>query len=299
MRKIQDIPISKIKIINPRERDPSKFEENVNSIRDVGLKRPVVLNTRYLDKTGMYELVCGQGRIEAVRQLGELTIPALMVDVDRPTALIMSIAENAARQTPAPIWFAKMVKGLYENGMSATDIGEVIGKSDEAVYGYLALIKWGEEILLNAVEQGRVSATVAIEMARSSTPENQRLLLKGYEQGEFNPRELKTVRKLLDLRNRFGKVRMPFTKEVRIVNQIKTLDDLREEIKRTLTKQEEFVQKSQRAENRLVMLADGFRRLRDDPVWDTLIKNEELTDFPKLNGNLLASLFETNKQDSR
>jgi len=247
----------------------------------------------------MYELVCGQGRIEAYQQLGKTSIPALMVDVDLPTALIMSIAENAARQTPAPIWFAKMVKGLYESGMSATEIGEVIGKSDEAVYGYLTLIKWGEDILLNAVEQGRVSATVAIEMARSSTPENQRLLLEGYKQGEFNPRELRTVRKLLDLRNRFGKARIPFTKEVRIVKQIKTLEDLREEIKRTLAKQEEFVLKSQRAENRLVMLADGFRRLRDDPVWDTLIKNEELTDFPKLRGNSLASLFEANKEDNK
>jgi len=292
MRRIQELPIEQIEVINPRERDASLFEENIASIKRVGLKRPIVVNNRFLGETGRYELVCGQGRLEALKKLGAATIPALTVNVDRPTALIMSITENTARQTPSPLWFAKMVKGLHEGGMTVAEISEVLGKSTESVYGYLTLINEGEDILLSAVEQGRLSATVAIEIARASTAEDQKILLEGYEQGDFNVRELSLVRKMIEVRNRLGKARSPSGSGKKNGRQIKNLEDLREEIKRTLTNQETFVQKSQRAENRLVMLAEGFKRLREDPLWGEILADEGLTNFPKLKGNLLVGLFE-------
>jgi len=292
MRQIQEIPINRIQIINPRERDPAQFSENVASIKRLGLKRPVVVNNRYLSETGKYELVCGQGRLEAVTQLGWESIPSLMVNVDRPTALLMSIAENAARQTPSPIWFAKMVKTMHDSCMTVAEIGEVLGKSEDAIYGYLKLINEGEDILLSAVEQGRVSVSVAIEISRVQDQEQQRLLLEGYEKGEFNIREMNAVRKLLDMRNRFGKTVSTTRNNSKPTKPIRTLEELREEIKRTLAKQEEFVQKSQRAENRLVILSDGFRRLRDDPDWTALIEGAGLTDFPRLRGESFAGLFE-------
>ena len=43
-------------------------------------------------------LVCGEGRLNAFRILGETHIPALAVDVTDEDAFIMSLAENIARR---------------------------------------------------------------------------------------------------------------------------------------------------------------------------------------------------------
>ena len=47
---------------------------------------------------GDYLLVCGEGRLNAFRILGETHIPALVVDVTDEDAFIMSLAENIARR---------------------------------------------------------------------------------------------------------------------------------------------------------------------------------------------------------
>lgn len=289
MRKIQDIPISKIKIINPRERDPSKFEENVKSIRDVGLKRPVVLNTRYLEKTGMYELVCGQGRIEAYKQIGKTEIPSLLVDVERSSALIMSIAENTTRNSPPPIWFANVVKGLHDSGMTIADISDILGRSTDSVRIYLKLASEGEEILLDAVERGRISISAAFQIAKTPNSGLQKLLLEGVETGLLSKVDIPIVRRMIDNRRRFGK------KYFRIAPSSKsnsyTVDQLRKEIKQTLVKQEEFIQKSRKTEYRLMLLSEEFQRLQNDADWQHLVVSEGMIDFPKLKGEVLAGLF--------
>ncbi len=49
-----------------------------------------------------YVLVCGKGRLNAFRILGETHIPALVVDVTDEDAFIMSLAENIARRGCRP-----------------------------------------------------------------------------------------------------------------------------------------------------------------------------------------------------
>ena len=50
-----------------------------------------------------YLLVCGEGRLNAFRILGETHIPALVVDVSDEDAFIMSLAENIARRGYRPL----------------------------------------------------------------------------------------------------------------------------------------------------------------------------------------------------
>jgi ParB family chromosome partitioning protein len=74
-RKIRSIPISAITVLNPRDRRPAPFKELVGSIASVGLKRPITVSHR--DGSGNYELVCGEGRIEACAALKQKEIPAI------------------------------------------------------------------------------------------------------------------------------------------------------------------------------------------------------------------------------
>jgi len=100
--KVERIPIAEIRIINPRTRSVRKFEQIVESIRSVGLKRPITVHCRELDADGTrYDLVCGQGRMEACLALGEITIPAEVTNTSREEQLLMSLVENLARSMPS------------------------------------------------------------------------------------------------------------------------------------------------------------------------------------------------------
>jgi ParB family transcriptional regulator, chromosome partitioning protein len=47
-----------------------------------------------------YNLVCGQGRIEAFPALNQLTIPANVIDASREDPYLMNLVENIARRPP-------------------------------------------------------------------------------------------------------------------------------------------------------------------------------------------------------
>ena len=63
---VQLIPVDRITVPNPRERDRRVFHEIVESISKVGLKQPITVTRASAgDEAAEYVLVCGQGRLEA------------------------------------------------------------------------------------------------------------------------------------------------------------------------------------------------------------------------------------------
>ena len=64
-RRYEEIPIDQVKVINSRNRDKEQFEMNVESIDSVGLLKPIRVNDKFVERTGMYELICGEGRLLA------------------------------------------------------------------------------------------------------------------------------------------------------------------------------------------------------------------------------------------
>ena len=72
---VERIPIDQIHIANPRSRSRGKWQMIVANIREVGLKKPItVVRRREPNGDGkQFDLVCGQGRIEAFVALGETT----------------------------------------------------------------------------------------------------------------------------------------------------------------------------------------------------------------------------------
>jgi len=64
-RRYEEVPIDNIKVINSRNRDNEQFEMNVESIESVGLMKPIRVNDKFLETTGCYELICGEGRIRS------------------------------------------------------------------------------------------------------------------------------------------------------------------------------------------------------------------------------------------
>src|SRR5690348_17291908 len=93
------IPLDRIDVLNPRERNQRKFDLIVDNIGAVGLKKPVTVTPRPgQDGAERYLLICGEGRFKAFQRLGETSIPALVVNVSDEDAFVMSLAENVARR---------------------------------------------------------------------------------------------------------------------------------------------------------------------------------------------------------
>src|SRR5690606_29170543 len=74
---IRSVPVSAITILNPRVRNRRIFEELVASIANLGLKKPITVSPR---EDGGYDLICGQGRLEAFTALGQTEIPAVIAE---------------------------------------------------------------------------------------------------------------------------------------------------------------------------------------------------------------------------
>src|SRR5208337_1928250 len=100
---VKMIPIDRIRILNPRHRDRKKFAVIVQSIQKLGLKKPIQVSLRATDEAEGpgYDLVCGQGRIEAFTALGHKEIPAIVVEVSKEERLLRSLVENMARRLPS------------------------------------------------------------------------------------------------------------------------------------------------------------------------------------------------------
>ena len=98
-KRVKNIPLDQIRFLNPRVRNRRNFQEIVQSIANVGLKRPITVSPRKCSAdSASYDLVCGQGRVEAFIQLGETEIPAIVIEADESDCLVMSLVENCARR---------------------------------------------------------------------------------------------------------------------------------------------------------------------------------------------------------
>src|SRR5271156_5670730 len=97
--KVRMIPVKRINILNPRERGKKKFAQIVANIAKLGLKKPVTVSlVEGANGDVRYNLVCGQGRLEAYLALGQEEIPAIFAYGTREELLVISLAENLARR---------------------------------------------------------------------------------------------------------------------------------------------------------------------------------------------------------
>jgi len=277
---VEMIPIEQIRIINPRHREKKKFELVVDSIRRVGLKKPIQVSRRAPDEEGGpgYDLVCGQGRIEALVALGHKEIPAMVVEIAREDRLLRSLVENMARRLASPQALMVEIERLKGEGYTNVAIAEKLGVADTVVGGYLALNKAGEERLMDAALRGQIPLTVAMDIARSESPEMQRGLLKAYESKQLNGVSIREVKRIMDQRRFLGKHRGANPRERK---KLTSAESLINTYRRQSEQQKLLIKKARLCEAKLVFTVTAFKRLLSDEHFVTLLKAEGLTQMPK------------------
>ncbi len=116
--KIAQIPLERITITNPRARNRKAFDGIVKNIKTIGLKRPITVIRKSNGSGDHFDLVCGQGRLEAYKQLGQAQIPALVVEATEEEGLVMSLVENIARRQHRAIDLLHDIEGMKRRGHS-------------------------------------------------------------------------------------------------------------------------------------------------------------------------------------
>ena len=285
---VKMIPIEQIRILNPRHRDKKKFELIVQSIRKLGLKKPIQVRLRAADEAEGegYASVCGQGRLEAFMALGFKEIPAIVVQISKEDRLLRSLVENMARRLPSPMELINEIHRLKKQGYNNTDIGRKLDIDRPTIIGLIALKKAGEERLLDAALNGKIPLGVAIDIAKADGAETQRALLKAYEKKQLNQASIRDIKKLMEQRRFMGKQRGSGGRGSR--KNRPSAENLVSAYRRESEKRKLLVRKARLCEERLLFVVTAFSKLTANENFVTLLRAESLAAMPKVLGEKVA-----------
>ena len=277
---VQMIPIDQVNVLNPRSRNKVIFQGIVSNISNLGLKRPITVARRPEPTDGkLYDLVCGQGRLEAFIALGQSEIPAIVRDATREDCFLMSLVENIARRRIRPLELLREISNLKSRGYSTADIARKIDIHKTYVAGITHLLKHGEERLLTAVDKGRVPLSVAMQISVADDDGIQKALHQAYEDKTLRGRRLLTVRRIVEMRKNHGKSFSPPGVRRRN-NGLQSAEALVRVYRQEADRQQLLVKKARLTEHRLLFIVSALKNLFTDENFVTLLRAEKLDTLP-------------------
>lgn len=282
-KQVKIVPVDRIRVLNPRVRNKRNFQAIVENISQVGLKRPITVSLRrdQADSGPRYDLVCGQGRLEAFVQLGRTAIPAIIINADESDCLVMSLVENCARRQHRAIDLLEDIATLRKRGYDDQQIAAKIGVTGAWVNMIGGLLERGEQRLIAAVEKGLMPVSLAVEIAKADDEGIQRALTQAYTEKQLKGRKLVAVRRLLEQRRKLGKEvkESPFGRKDG-AKRPPTGEMMVRIYRREADRQRILIKKAEVAQSRLLFVVEAMRALRADENFVNLLRAEGLDAMP-------------------
>ena len=124
--------------------DPQPLDELKKSILQNGLIQPITVR-RHNNK---FQLISGERRLRACRDIGFKEIPAYIIKVDsKESMLALSLIENIQREKLNPVEVASAYKRLMDEcNLSQEEIAEKVGKDRTTITNTIRLLKLPERI---------------------------------------------------------------------------------------------------------------------------------------------------------
>ncbi|MBL7157483.1 MAG: ParB/RepB/Spo0J family partition protein [Candidatus Omnitrophica bacterium] len=164
----------------PRKKfDEGKLKELKDSIKAKGIIQPVIVRKT---KEG-YELIAGERRFRAVKELGFREIPAIVKEVTDADSLELSLIENIQREELNPIEEARAYTNLNEKfSFSQEEISKAVGKDPSTISNTLRLLTLPELIQNyiedNLISMGHAKAILSLPTERSKIRFSKRIMRK-------------------------------------------------------------------------------------------------------------------------
>jgi ParB family chromosome partitioning protein len=127
-----------------RDFSDADLQELQLSMQSSGLLQPVTVRPR---NDGRFELIAGERRFRAARQLGWTTIPAFVREVSNEQMLSLALVENLQREDLNPMEEAQGYRQLInEFGLAHHQVAQAVGKDRSTVTNALRLLALPEDV---------------------------------------------------------------------------------------------------------------------------------------------------------
>lgn len=155
------------------------LKELADSIAAVGIAQPILVRAKIEGRGELdqYEVVAGERRVLAAKQVGLTEVPAMVRVINDQQLLELQLIENLQREGLSELAEAEGYEQLMELGHGAEEIAAKVGKSRSYVYGRLKLTELCKEARA-AFYDGKLSASTALELAKIPDHGQQKLALK-------------------------------------------------------------------------------------------------------------------------
>lgn len=155
--KLLNLKIDKIVTNNNQPRkyfDNEKMSELKDSIKNSGLLQPITVRKI---SNGKYEIVAGERRYRACRELGMESIPVIEMNVGDARGYELSVLENIQRENLNPIEEAESYLMLMEvYGYTQEKLSEKLGKTRSSVSNKMRILKLPASVK-EMVKKGEIS----------------------------------------------------------------------------------------------------------------------------------------------
>lgn len=124
--------------LQPRQNfDNTKLSELKDSIKEKGIIQPVIVRST----EGGYELIAGERRFRAAKELSYEEIPAIVREVSDADSLELSLIENIQREELNPVEEAHAYMNLIEKfNFSQEEVSKAVGKNSSTISNTLRLL---------------------------------------------------------------------------------------------------------------------------------------------------------------
>lgn len=155
--KLLNLKINKIVTNSNQPRkyfDNGKMSELKDSIKNSGLLQPITVRKI---SNGKYEIVAGERRYRACRELGMESIPVIEMNVGDARGYELSVLENIQRENLNPIEEAESYLMLMEvYGYTQEKLSEKLGKTRSSVSNKMRILKLPASVK-EMVKKGEIS----------------------------------------------------------------------------------------------------------------------------------------------
>lgn len=149
----------------PRQHfDQDRIDELAMSIKEHGVFTPVLVRKA----VSGYQLIAGERRLRATKQVGLERIPAIVLDFDDRQMMEVSLIENIQREDLNIVEEAKAYQTLIEKlGLTQEELGKKVGKSRVHITNTLRLFQLPESVIQmlynQEISMGQVKPLISCE----------------------------------------------------------------------------------------------------------------------------------------
>jgi len=122
----------------------ASLSDLVQSIREKGVLQPLLVRKK---ENGLYEIIAGERRLRASRQVGLTQLPVIVKDFSDKDAMEVALIENLQREDLNPLEEAEAYKRLLdEYHYTQDELSKIVGKSRSHVANMMRLLELPDKI---------------------------------------------------------------------------------------------------------------------------------------------------------